>query len=89
MDVLGSQKADSMVSTSGAPDPPVWNMTPKKEWTAIAACCMCLFLVRHIFIAVPTYNLMSPAFTLAIALGWLERCHDGAALANYSGALWC
>jgi hypothetical protein len=62
MDILGSQKADSVVSTSGAPDPPVWNMTQRQEWNAIAACCMCLFLVRHILSVALRRGLMeSPA----------------------------
>ncbi|KAF8609125.1 MFS general substrate transporter [Ceratobasidium sp. AG-I] len=43
LNVLGSQKDDS-TSTRGSVEVPAWNMSPKKEWMAIGACCWCLFL---------------------------------------------
>ncbi|KAG9074559.1 hypothetical protein FRC06_010606 [Ceratobasidium sp. 370] len=44
MDTLGTPKASSVASTSVAPEVPAWNMSPKKEWTAISTCFICLFL---------------------------------------------
>ncbi|QRW04844.1 major facilitator superfamily transporter [Ceratobasidium sp. AG-Ba] len=42
MDALGTPKEASVSST--APDAPVWTMSTKKEWTAISACFLCLFM---------------------------------------------
>ncbi|KAG8690196.1 hypothetical protein FRC09_012094 [Ceratobasidium sp. 395] len=43
MDPLGTSKAGSVASTNAA-EAPAWNMSVKKEWTAISACFLCLFL---------------------------------------------
>ncbi|QRV90752.1 major facilitator superfamily transporter [Ceratobasidium sp. AG-Ba] len=42
MDALGTPKEGSV--SSAAPDAPVWTMSTKKEWTAISACFLCLFM---------------------------------------------
>ncbi|KAG9126757.1 hypothetical protein FRC07_002092 [Ceratobasidium sp. 392] len=45
MDVLGSRRTDSTLTVTSAPlEIPAWNLSLKKEWTAIAACCLCMFL---------------------------------------------
>ncbi|KAG9126758.1 hypothetical protein FRC07_002093 [Ceratobasidium sp. 392] len=43
MNTIGTSKASSVASANGV-ETPAWNMSAKKEWTAISACCMCLFL---------------------------------------------
>ncbi|KAG8745383.1 hypothetical protein FRC10_008242 [Ceratobasidium sp. 414] len=44
LDTLGTPKASSVASTSVVPEVPAWNMSAKKEWTAISTCFVCLFL---------------------------------------------
>lgn len=43
MNELGTPKLGSVASTN-ALDVPAWTMSTKKEWTAISACFLCLFL---------------------------------------------
>jgi hypothetical protein len=45
------------ISTPGALEVPAWNMSAKQEWTAIAACCWCLFLVSTVLGLEKTNNL--------------------------------
>ncbi|KAG9102908.1 hypothetical protein FRC06_000827 [Ceratobasidium sp. 370] len=44
MNTLEPRGAGSALAASRGTDIPAWNMSPKKEWTAIAVCCACLFL---------------------------------------------
>lgn len=43
MDVLGLQSTET-VTTRVTTEVPAWKLSPRQEWTAIAACCGCLFL---------------------------------------------
>lgn len=50
MDVLGLQRAET-VTTRTTVEVPAWNMSSRQEWTAIAACCGCLFLVSRVLLS--------------------------------------
>ncbi|KAG8745884.1 hypothetical protein FRC12_014421, partial [Ceratobasidium sp. 428] len=45
MDVFSSRRTDSIQTvTNSHTEIPAWNLSLKKEWTAISACCLCMFL---------------------------------------------